>query len=703
MRLLRWMTLATLAGATPLTAQVREQVTVVNRDIRVHVVDRDGRPVRGLGRDDFAIREDDAAIALGYFEEIDLAAPPLHAATTDSGEPQTETGADDAPGPASLLLVIDSGSMSPPAFKNGVKALRQFVREAWDGRRPLKIVQIEERMAHLTELTRDKDQVLAALDSVKRKGLLWRQLEALERDIVDNVLLFLQWPAHRRQAAATQINHGVRQKALAKERAYRAFFLNMSLFAAYLEGLPGHKSVFLLTGGGYLENGIQHKDTADWAQQLNLALNRANVTLYAVLAKAMQTPAERRLMIAGDGALPPNPYGLTENRLQSLSYFPLDAFDPDAGVVETVETPAMNTVFENRRQQESAPRAATDGTGGMLQTSGRADVFTRELGGLYAASNHYYRLGYSRLLAEIRPDAAVKIEVRDAKVNRWRVRYGRKIGKPKALAAMTAEERALDFEAKLMFGLTRRNDLDCQWGFGLFPDPQGGAQIAVYARLPAAAFPEAGYEIGFAALDRLGSPLAAVKSLFRGGPDHRPALIYDTLATAETPAALHSFVRDIDSGKTSFHRQALAPDALTPPLITPLILAADPEELTLPLRDDAPAADRAADPFKLGPLLFRPRAGARFHAPAQIGFLFTLYDPQTASKAFRSRIALEGEKAVLPGVLERLDMPGPGVYRFFGRVDTAGLAPGEYRLTVKIADPQTKRTHRQSATVKIDR
>lgn len=65
-------TIALALIATTAWAQVRESITVEVIDVPVYVVDRDGKPVRGLGRDAFALLIDGQSKPIEYFDVVDF-------------------------------------------------------------------------------------------------------------------------------------------------------------------------------------------------------------------------------------------------------------------------------------------------------------------------------------------------------------------------------------------------------------------------------------------------------------------------------------------------------------------------------------------------------------------------------------------------------------------------------------------------------
>jgi VWFA-related protein len=90
------------------------------------VVDRDGRPVTGLGAQDFAVLEDGRPVQVTYFEAV----------SPDGAEdgPPLAAGAGPAAIRRRILLLVDSARMTPAQLQRARVAAARFVRhEAGDG------------------------------------------------------------------------------------------------------------------------------------------------------------------------------------------------------------------------------------------------------------------------------------------------------------------------------------------------------------------------------------------------------------------------------------------------------------------------------------------------------------------------------------------------------------------------------------------
>jgi VWFA-related protein len=95
---------------------------VVSVAVPVHVVDRDGKPVRGLGGDNFEIVDDGKKQVITSFEVVDLAATAAAAPAAPAAAAPTS-----AAGRRHFLLLFDLSFSTPTAIVKARLAAREFV------------------------------------------------------------------------------------------------------------------------------------------------------------------------------------------------------------------------------------------------------------------------------------------------------------------------------------------------------------------------------------------------------------------------------------------------------------------------------------------------------------------------------------------------------------------------------------------------
>ncbi len=667
-------------------AQIQEDMTVVYRDLRVHVTDASGQPVRGLTMDDFEFMEMGETLTPDQFEEVDLGA------TMDLTK---------ALPLRRYLFVIESNSMYPGSFQDAVNALRDWVRTQWPPEALVKVVRIEDKLIHLTPFTANKGEVLEALKDLKPKNLLWKKLFFIEKETMRNISTYSNdFTGQKADMTEVKIRSSLLEKARLKRDFYFTFYKNMMLLSSALKSLSGNKSVFLLTGGSYLENaGNEFDSTRALADNLNESLNDAGATVYAILGKSPSLPHEQAIGIGAQSAALPNVGGLSASRLKSMSWFP----PGDQG------TPAMNTVLENGRQQESGPFQVAKGTGGFFMKTSKTKPYSLKLNELYNTSNHFYRIGYTRIPLKDAPSAEIKVVVHNADAFNWDVKYGKNIAVRKAWSAMELDEKILDFDARLLYGDVANDDLNCQWDYAVFPNPDGGFLIAMFLKMKVDEKPKEGIEIGFAASGLSMEILDAVNARYKPTQDGETVLVYDLLASSKPPTWLRFFARDKSTGKASFYR---APISLDDNPMSKIFFVSSSETPLTPLYRQKQKKKAKTppkwDPFVIGDNMLNAEVGDQFTSPASIGFFFYVHDEQSTTGAYAARAVLRGVDTALPAGLKEVpahitgaNKVRQGWYVMYGSVSAAGLRPGSYALQIRITEPESGRQYQQSRELRI--
>ena len=154
--------------------------TVVAVEVPVQVL-QDGKPVRGLGRDNFEILDGRKVQAITGFEEIDL--------TEAVSQPGTTPTAPPAAGRRHFLMLLDLSNSDPTAITKGRQAIRHVVTESLH---PSDLVAVATyRTGNGTQLligfTSDRRQVDIALDTLGNEKLFERGQDAL-RLVIANTL-----------------------------------------------------------------------------------------------------------------------------------------------------------------------------------------------------------------------------------------------------------------------------------------------------------------------------------------------------------------------------------------------------------------------------------------------------------------------------------------------------------------------------------
>jgi VWFA-related protein len=177
-------TLAGLLASAPAPAQPptdssfgeRIEVTVVN--VEVVVRDRQGRPVKGLGRQDFELLEDGKPVAISNFSAVEAAAAPSASAAKPSPAPAEKEGTPGEPAaqppaprkPLRLVIFVDDVNLLPNHRKRVFRQLGSFLRDQLPATAEIMVVAHGRSTRILAPFTRDREAVVAALEAEERSS-----------------------------------------------------------------------------------------------------------------------------------------------------------------------------------------------------------------------------------------------------------------------------------------------------------------------------------------------------------------------------------------------------------------------------------------------------------------------------------------------------------------------------------------------------
>jgi VWFA-related protein len=704
--------------------QVEEELTVILRESRVHVVNSKGIPVTGLKKSDFVVFQDKELQKIDYFEEVDLFAE--------------ETGLRQAPPPGNfayshqtdpryLVLVLDSSNMSLRSFKKFRDAAVDFVRNTLHDNDVVKIVQIDSGMMHLSEFTSDRSRLVQALKNAEYTGRMFKEMMILERGIVEGVFDYMdgeELDAVRQQRAndinnavgqqptsqgpglasmyVRQINEYVDRKARLKANHFRTFYLNMLSLGQILKPITGSKSIMLLTGGAYLENAGNYPDTQLMAEKMARVFNSNNITMYNLLNKPT-VPMSRTILNMGDNPL--------ENRnasgpiIDPQSLMTASQFPPEIANAEFTQ----NTVLENDFQIESGPTFTAEATGGFFEITSWVKEIDNSMEALLFNASQYYRLAYTTNVNTKRVKLKIKLreELRD---QGYKLRYGEFFDAPKPFSELNEEERALDFESTLLYSRSFRNDLSARWSYDFFHGSTGGYRIPVYVEVPKQAFPKDGYELGFALLGENYEIIDLTRSEILSNPANSDLLFYDVMMSRALPKYIRYHLRNKSNGYTSFEEVTIdefeeeRPDRY----LSPIALAAVDNTKMVAVNHFREGSERelkrrAEDPFHLGDSLYKPDVDRAFGTGEALGFFFHLYDAPQPADAYSIELSIfnEGTPVKIQGSLNKVHTVGANTHHYYGMLDTRALESGEFQLKLKVTDNHTGSTFEREKSFRI--
>ena len=677
--------------------EIEEKLSVFLREVRVHVIDGDGNSVKGLKMEDFLVKEGFRQQPLSYFEEVDLISTEPR---TSSSENLTNTISHQQD-PRYLVLVIDSSNMAKRDFKRFITAGLEFVEHSVRPNDVVKIVQIDEGMEHLTPFTSDVAQLKQGLKTAKYKGRFYKDLLLLERDIVDNVAEHLE---QQLEIYSQKVQFSIRQKEILKQNYYRTFFLNMQALTRSMTAMSGSKSIFLLTGGGFVEYNGELASTELLAKKLGSVMNSANITIYSLLSKSAQTAGSVALSMSKRPIEHPQDPSFSVNNLKLISKYPPNE---DAGGL-----PSSNTVFENDVQVETGPSEAAETTGGFYRATLWAKDIGENLNFLNERASRYYRLGYSTDGSVTSGTLTVTMSD-NLRSKGYKLVYGKRFDVPKPYLEQDAETRAMEFESLLIYSRNFRDDFDASWGFEVFRGEKQGYRIPVFAKIPKLdKKSEKGLEVGFAAVYKDFNLMDITRSELTKVPTDQDLLLYDVLVTERVPAAVRFYVRNTDDGALSFGEIAIEPEGQLGDMdkLSPVVLSTVDQAQMILLNHYRKAEGKEAtriqeDPFFMGESSFKPGLDSNFDNPQTLGFFFHLYDAPEGPSAHDLNLTVtqDGQNVALAGTLNKIHSPTTATHQYFGQLKTESLEPGTYQLTVEITQKTTGTTHKRTKEFTVDR
>jgi VWFA-related protein len=240
------LTLAIALIAAPAWAQLRESITVEVIDVPVFVIDRDGKPVRGLGREAFTLLIDGRARPIEYFDVIDFGVAQAPAAVR---RPQRERRL--------YLLLFDLTFKQTQVVAKLVRA-QKAAEKAIEASNPstdlfaIATYSTSRGVQFVTPFLADRAAIKRALYTLsqsKAQDALGLEITPGERSMVD-----LLGPATDMASAEILdvVRGGVANQEMAveeKKRVIESQFDGLSELATRLAGLEGQKHVLLFTVG----------------------------------------------------------------------------------------------------------------------------------------------------------------------------------------------------------------------------------------------------------------------------------------------------------------------------------------------------------------------------------------------------------------------------------------------------------------------
>jgi VWFA-related protein len=229
--------------------------------VEVYVFDDTGRPVPGLTLEDFEIFEDGKRVETSHF----YASPSIAAPAEGDGQPADagieETGPDQA---LYLVIYFDDTNLSRGRRQAAIEHLHAFLSAELPRDLRVMLVRYDGRNRVEQGFTEETDEVLAALDTMKKAASLSRQIDEtmLLREIENAALMAYTsgggsggslGPRDRSDELLEQAGRSIWQSigTYADQTVHRTrtSIENQEKIISSLSGLSGRKAILLVTDG----------------------------------------------------------------------------------------------------------------------------------------------------------------------------------------------------------------------------------------------------------------------------------------------------------------------------------------------------------------------------------------------------------------------------------------------------------------------
>jgi VWFA-related protein len=393
------------------------EVNVVNVD--VYVTDRQGKPVKGLTKDDFVVYEDGKPIEITNFYAADDQVLTAEASAPEgaaAGQGAAAAAARQVPPEQQLHLAIyiDNKNLTPRARNEALKAVKSFLGSqvkaadqilvvTYNGPGSLKIEQAA---------TNDPAAVIQKLEQVASTGASGSFAVTDRRLIISDIERGPdpnspdpQTADMGREVARSTYNQ-ILTYAQQRANETKGGLGTFGQFIDSLAGLPGRKAVLYISGGTSMRPAQALFDA--WKQRyqsLDQDLNLGSATLDGLSTDV--TALYERLAARANAS--------------RVTLYSLSA--PEDGMVNSAENAstdfwgAEQAAVESTNRSESMLLLASS-TGGLASISG--SNFNALLDRLRSDIDSYYSLGYSPTQRKTGKDRKIKVQTRDKS---YRLRY----------------------------------------------------------------------------------------------------------------------------------------------------------------------------------------------------------------------------------------------------------------------------------------
>jgi VWFA-related protein len=268
------------------------EVPLVNVD--VYVSDRDGRPIPGLGRDDFRVFEDGRPVEISHFYTAPQVLPfaaDLPAQSEAVAEEEPEMLAEEEPKQDLFMVIfIDDTNLSRGRRQSAITYIEEFVSMGAAAGLHMMLISYDGRLQIVQPFTQNRDLISAGIETIAGMGSLAYQIEEerLIRDMEAAMAVAVTYSnLDTREEFLDTYGRSLLQEiqSFAQQQAQRARTgcQNLTKLIRSLSGLEGRKALLWVSDG--IEPRPGERLYSEWAQifgstsffetEASMAFNRA--------------------------------------------------------------------------------------------------------------------------------------------------------------------------------------------------------------------------------------------------------------------------------------------------------------------------------------------------------------------------------------------------------------------------------------------
>ncbi|MBD0373014.1 MAG: VWA domain-containing protein [Pyrinomonadaceae bacterium] len=369
----------------------------------ITVLDKKGRFVDGLKKEDFELRVDGRPVEVSFFENVLAGSRREQLLRSAKGEPLT-AAAVTSPAPSlrrrTIVFFLDDLHLSLDSLGRTRKMLLNFIEKEMGENDMVAIASSSGQIGFLQQYTDNKDVLRAAVsrlvqipyavkDTARGAGAVMTEYMALVIERRDDPGVFnffvqdcLQWAprankraGYPRQACEQEVKNRARLILLQSGQVVSNTYRSLETLLRSAERMPGSKLAFFISDGFLADSGPRGSTGYDKIGPITDEARRAGVVIYTIDAR-----------------------GLVSNQLDATNNV---AFDPEGRLANSVSREVAAT-------QDALNALAADTGGRALRNQNYFDTF---IGNALEETARYYLLAWRPEIEEQKNEKFKKIEV----------------------------------------------------------------------------------------------------------------------------------------------------------------------------------------------------------------------------------------------------------------------------------------------------